>query len=85
MKEIAETRGRLGKLAGLASKTEADEKAILEKAEARLQEVNAGLDRHRPGVEAAPDASQDRYLDLVQERGQLHIIIAKAKATLSKS
>lgn len=84
-RHLANTRARLGQLHSLAAKTEADERHILEKAEARLDEVNAALERLRPGVEGAPDKSQDRYLDLVQERGQLHTIIAKAKEVLSQS
>lgn len=81
-RHISNSRARLGQLHALASKTESDERAILKKAEARLVEVSAGIERHRPGVESAPEASQDRYLSLVEERGQLHKIIAKAKANL---
>jgi len=81
-RHLSNTRARLGQLQALASKTEADERAILKKAEARLVEVNAGIERHRPGVESAPEASQDRYLSLVEERGQLHKVIAKSRTHL---
>lgn len=84
-RHMENARGQLGSLASLASKTEADERGILGRAETRLAEVGAALDRLRPGVEGAPTASQDRYLDLVHERGQLHTIIAKAQAALDKS
>lgn len=81
-KHIADTRAHLGELHGLAAKTEAAERRILASAEARLDEVNAGLDRLRPGAESAPDAHQDRYLALVKERGKLHTVIAKARRAL---
>lgn len=81
---IARTRSALSDLHGLAAKTEADERRILERARSRLDEVNAMIERQRPGVEAAPDAAQDRYLSLVQERGQLQMVIAKAEVALSR-
>ena len=81
-RHISNTRAQLGELHDLAAKTEADERRILERAEARLDEVVAMLERQRPGVEAAPDAAQDRYLALVQERAQLQTVIAKAHAAL---
>ena len=83
-RHIAKTREQLGELASLASKTEADERRILERAQARLDQVNAMIERQRPGVEAAPDAAQDRYLSLVEERGQIQMVIAKARQALSK-
>ena len=81
-RHIDNTRAHLGELHGLAAKTEAAERRILERAEARLEEVSAAIERQRPGVEAASDSSQDRYLSLVEERGQLEIVIAKAKKIL---
>lgn len=81
-RHIANTRRQLGDLHALAGKTEAAERRILERAEARLGEVNDELDRLRPGVEAAPDSSQDRYTSLIEERGQLHVVIAKARSAL---
>jgi hypothetical protein len=81
-RHIENTRAHLGELHGLAAKTEAAERRILSSAEARLDEVNAALERLRPGVEAAPDKSQDRYLALVEERGQLNTVIAKARQVL---
>jgi hypothetical protein len=81
-RHIENTRAHLGELHGLAAKTEAAERRILERAEARLDEVNAALERLRPGVEAAPDKSQDRYLALIEERGQLNTVIAKSRQVL---
>lgn len=76
-------RNNLGDLGVLADKTEKAERAILKRAEARLQEVSTLIERAQPGVEASDDAAQQRYLDLVTERGQLHTVIAKARQALA--
>ncbi len=81
-RHISNTRAQLGDLHGLASETEAAERRILAQAESRLEQVNAMLDRQRPGVEAAPAAGQDRYQALIQERGQLQTIISKSRDAL---
>lgn len=83
-RHISNTRGQLGDLHGLAAKTEAAERRILEQATRRLDEVNAAIERARPGVESAPENAQDRYLGLVQERGQLNVVIAKARKALGQ-
>lgn len=80
---IEKTRASLGELGALADKTEKAERAILKQAEKRLADVSTLIERARPGVEAADDAGQQRYLDLVAERGQLHTVIAKARQTLA--
>ena len=81
---IANTRRHLGELHSLAAKTEASERGILERATNRLDEVSAMLERQRPGVEAASDAAQDRYIALVEERAQLQSVIAKSKKALGE-
>lgn len=81
-KHIERTRRGLGELQDLAGKTEAAERRILQQAQRRHTEVMAAIERARPGVEGAPDAAQDRYTDLVKERGQLETVIAKARAAL---
>lgn len=81
-RHISNTRAQLGDLGSLASQTEQDERRILERAQARLDGVSAMIERQRPGVEAADDKAQDRYLSLVEERGQLQTVIAKARAAL---
>lgn len=81
-RHISNTRASLNDLGSLASKTEDDERGILSRAEGRLADVVAQIDRQRAGVEAAPDPAQDRYLSLVEEKGQLEIVIAKAKKAL---
>lgn len=81
---IEKARDQIGELAGLANKTEASEKRILEAAEKRLVEVQAAIEEARPGVEAAADDKQDQYLELINERGQLNTVIAKSKAALGQ-
>ena len=80
---MEKTRQGLGDLGVLADKTEKAERAILARAEQRLVEVSAQIERAQPGAEAADDAGQQRYLALVAERGQLHTVIAKAKQALA--
>lgn len=82
---MEKARNQLGDLGALASKTELAEKKILAQAQKRLTEVETAIERARPGVEAAPDTAQDRYLDLLKERGQLSIVIAKAQHALGLS
>jgi len=81
-RHIKAARGQLADLASLSSKTEAAERRILQRAESRLAAVGSELERLRPGVEGAPDSSQDRYMGLIDERAQLNIVIAKARAAL---
>lgn len=82
-RHIEKTRGQLGDLHELASKTERTERNILAAAEKRHTEVCAAIERARPGVDAASDSAQQRYTDLVTERGQLDVVIAKARRALS--
>lgn len=82
-RHLTNTRDNLGELATLAAKTDAAERNILKAAQRRLQEVNASLERLHSGIEGAPDRSQERYLDLVREQGQLHIIIARAQGQIA--
>ncbi|MDH6233131.1 hypothetical protein M2281_003742 [Mesorhizobium soli] len=80
---IERIRANLGELGALADKTEKAERAILQRAEARLTQVSSLIERARPGVEAADDGGQQRYLDLVAERGLLQTVIAKAQQALA--
>lgn len=83
-RHIENARRDLGELHGLAARTEAAEHRILEQAVRRHGEVVAAIERARPGVEGAPDAAQQRYLDLVSERGQLEVVIARAREALGR-
>lgn len=79
---LTNTRAHLGELGKLAGETEASERRILARAQARLEVVNGMIERQRAGVEGAPESAQSRYLALVEERGQLGVVIAKAKKIL---
>lgn len=78
---IDKTRASLGELAGLAAKTDAAERRILENAEHRLFEVQRELDGIK-GAEFGTQQQQEHYSDLIKERGQLHVVIAKAHEVL---
>lgn len=82
-KHLTNTRDQLGELATLAARTDASERKILRAAQRRLDEVNAAIERSRPGVEGAPDKAQDRYMELVHERAQLRLIIARAQGNIA--
>jgi hypothetical protein len=81
-KHTEKTRAHLGELHALGAKTEAVERKILAAAEKRHAAVLRELDALRPGVEGAGEAKQDDYLALVRERGQLDVVIAKARQVL---
>jgi len=44
--------------------------------------VVAEIQRARPGIKAADDAARARYIELVAERGQLDMVIAKSRSLL---
>lgn len=78
------TRQHLANLAGLAAKTESDERKILKNATERLKQVQSEIEKSLPGIAGASEEKQYQYLDLVNERGQLQIVIAKANERLNK-
>lgn len=80
---IEKTQSYLGELAGLQAKTARAEQAILDASIARLDTVQAQIKRAEAGIEGANDAAQDRYLALIEERGKLNMVIAKAHKNLS--
>ena len=82
-RHIEKARAGLSDLHGLAAKTERTERNILAAAEKRHTEVCAAIERARPGVEAASESAQQRYTDLVTERGQLDVVIARARKALA--
>lgn len=82
-RHMDKARAHLGELHGLADKTERTERNILAAAEKRHAEVCQAIERARPGVEAAPESAQQRYTDLVAERGQLDVVIARARKALA--
>lgn len=74
----------LGELAAMAAQTEAMERKILDMATARLAVVEKEIEQARGSAFTNGDAAQ-KYQELINERGTLHQVIAKAKAVLSKS
>ena len=75
---IDAARSRLGDLSGLAARTHAAELRILEEAERRREAVQSDLDKLKPRAIGDTSAG-DEYQRLLVERGQLDIIIAKAR------
>ncbi len=80
---IEKARASIGDLGALADKTEAAERRILSAAKERLDAVQADIESLRPGLEAAADSQQDRYLELIEERGKLNTVIARAEKALA--
>lgn len=81
-RHMENARAGLGRLGALAAKTEDAERKILDAAQKRRADVVAGIKQLQPGIEGASDEDQDRYTELVSERGQLDVVIAKAQKTL---
>ncbi len=79
---IDRAKAALGELGGLSAKTDAAEANILKAAEKRLAEVQKSLSRMQKGIESAPKNEQDRYVELVEERGQLNLVISRSRALL---
>ena len=82
-RHIDKYRGDLSDLHGMAAKTEAAERNILAAAEKRHAAVVAEIDHLQPGVEGGSPEVHDKYLELVSERGQLEIVLSKARAILA--
>ncbi len=80
-KHVAGAKARLAHLAGLAEKTDATEHKILAAAMERLELVDCDLSKLRPRVNL-DDAAAERYQELTLERGQLALVIAKARSAL---
>ncbi|SDH26987.1 MULTISPECIES: hypothetical protein [unclassified Nitrosomonas] len=72
------SRRQLGELAVMQHRINESEKLILKRAETRLDEVNARIQQIRS---SSLDQSQE-YMNLIKERGLLHMIIAQAKASI---
>ena len=81
---VDNTRRQLGELAAMAQQTEASEREILKRAEARLEQVEADIAAARKDAITDQEAAQ-RYQDLILERGHLHQVIAQAREVLPSS
>lgn len=78
---IAGARRRLTHLAGLADRTAAAERRILDAANDRRSAVDVDLGKLRPQVDL-DDSAADRYQSLTLERGRLDTVIARARQVL---
>jgi chorismate mutase len=78
-------RGDLGELAAMANQTDAMERKILKMATDRLEAVEAQLEPARTAALAGDEKEVAKYQDLINERGTLHQVIAKAKENLGQS
>ena len=78
-------RSNLGELAAMAAQTEEAERKILKMATERLAVVEGQLESARAAALAGGDQEGAKYQELINERGTLHQVIAKAKAILSQS
>lgn len=76
-------RGQLAELSALQSRTDADERKILSSATQRLGAVNAMLKLAEPGARQGDADAEAQYQALVLERGQLNIVISKARQVLA--
>lgn len=80
---IDTTRRQLGELGALAQRTEADERAILERAQKRLGEVTGALSAARSAALAGDVDAEQEYTDLVDESGRLNRVISNAQSLLA--
>lgn len=81
--QIDTTQRHLGELASMAHQTEETERRILAQAEKRLAEVQMEImGMHASGDHEAED-NGEKYMNLVQEQGQLNQVIARARQALS--
>lgn len=81
-KIIQNSKERLAHLGGLAARTIEAERNILKSAVVRLAVVQKKIEES-VGVDGGGDKKESDYLSLIHERGQLNIVIDKARAALS--
>jgi hypothetical protein len=77
--QIDQAHHHLGELASLSHQTQEAERKILDRAQARLKEVEQSIADTR---KTALTGGGDDYMALIQERGQLHQVIALARHNL---
>ena len=70
-----QSRERLGELAVMQHRINESEKMILRRAEARLNEVNTRIQE----IWSSSLERPREYMDLMQERGMLNMVIAQAR------
>ena len=70
-----QSRERLGELAVMQHRIDESEKMILRRAETRLNEVNTRIQE----IWSSSLERPREYMDLMQERGMLNMVIAQAR------
>ncbi|MBK7491151.1 MAG: hypothetical protein KBF68_01015 [Nitrosomonas sp.] len=73
-----QSRERLGELAVMQRRIDESEKMILRRAETRLNEVNTRIQE----IWSSSLERPREYMDLMQERGMLNMVIAQARASI---
>ena len=73
-----QSRERLGELAVMQRRIDESEKMILRRAETRLNEVNTRIQE----IWSYSLERPREYMDLMQERGMLNMVIAQARASI---
>lgn len=78
---LTKARADLGRLQSLSDRTSADEQRILDAALARMDAVQADIEKLRPTAMLHASDGQ-KYRDAVKERGMLARVIARARSVL---
>lgn len=78
---IDTTRRHIGELQAMSHQTVAAEKRILERATSMLEDVMKQIPAAKAG---AMMNDKGKYMELIQERGRLHTVIAQAKKNLAE-
>lgn len=81
-RHINAAKRRLTHLAGLASRTEQDERRIKAAAQRRLRDAQADREKLRPRALADHEAGT-RFMELSDEIGQLQMVIARSEQALN--
>lgn len=79
---IDNTQRQLGELGAMAQQTEAMERRILSIAEGRLDEIEGQIPGARMSAMTGDDAAKDKYTGMIEERGRLNQVIARARNAL---
>lgn len=84
-KHIENTRRNLGELGAMSRQTEAMERKIKEIAETKLAGIEKEIGKARTDALTGGKQAEDRYTGMIEERGRLNQVIARARAALGHS
>lgn len=82
--QLSTVRRQLGELGVMSEQTQRAERQILERAQARLEEVEKAIASDRQPALAGDGEASQRYQGAIAERGQLQIVIAQARKMLGE-